>query len=83
VNAALMANHGPVVVALTMDYMIKNAELIEKLALLYYGTSRRGKTYIRDNPADLDHFHPFFVEQNVTFYTIFNTIDLLLDSKAG
>ncbi len=67
VNAALMANHGPVMVARTMDKVIKNAELVEKLALLYYGASQRGKPYILDNPADLDYFHRIFVDQNSTF----------------
>jgi ribulose-5-phosphate 4-epimerase/fuculose-1-phosphate aldolase len=42
VNAVLMANQGPVVVARTMDKVIKNAELVDKLDMLYYDAPSAG-----------------------------------------
>ncbi|HME54554.1 MAG TPA: class II aldolase/adducin family protein [Candidatus Lokiarchaeia archaeon] len=66
VNAVLMANYGPVVVARTMDKVIKNAELVEKLALLYHGASHRGKPFILDDPSDLEYFQKIFEEENAT-----------------
>ena len=49
-----------------MDKVIKNAELVEKLALLYYGASQRGKPYVLDDPANLEYFRGIFKEQNAT-----------------
>jgi L-ribulose-5-phosphate 4-epimerase len=66
-NAILMANHGPVAVARTMDKVIKVAELTEKMALLYHGASQRGTPHILDDPEDLAYFRKIFDEENSTY----------------
>ncbi|HMF34260.1 MAG TPA: class II aldolase/adducin family protein [Candidatus Lokiarchaeia archaeon] len=66
-NAALMANHGPVAVGRTMDKAIKNAELTEKMAFLYYGASQRGTPNILDDPDDLAFFKDIFEAEHATY----------------
>jgi L-ribulose-5-phosphate 4-epimerase len=66
-NAALMANHGPVAVGRTMDKVIKNAELVEKMAFLYYGSSQRGAPHVLDDPDDLAYFHEIFEAEHATY----------------
>jgi ribulose-5-phosphate 4-epimerase/fuculose-1-phosphate aldolase len=65
-NAVLMANHGPVVVGRSMDKVIKNAELTEKMAMLYYGASQRSKPYIIEDPNELAVFRKIFDSENST-----------------
>ena len=45
-NAVLLANHGAVVTARNILYGIKTAELVEKIAKVYYISSRIGKPQI-------------------------------------
>ena len=66
-NGALMANHGPVAVGRTMDKVIKNAELIEKMAMLYYGASQRGSPVILDDPDDQAYFKAIFEAEHATY----------------
>jgi L-fuculose-phosphate aldolase len=66
-NGVLMANHGPVVVGRTIERAIKNAELIEKMAMLFYGASQRGKPHIIDNPQDLAVFRKFYNSEHATY----------------
>ncbi len=66
-NAILMANHGPVVMGRTMDQAIKNAELTEKMALLYFGTSQRGTPRILSDPEDLAYFKELFETNHATY----------------
>ena len=42
-NAILMANHGVLVCGRTMEYAVKTAELVEKIAMIYWGASQIGK----------------------------------------
>jgi L-fuculose-phosphate aldolase len=42
-NAALLANHGVIVCGKSMEHAIKFAELVEKLAKVYWGTLQVGK----------------------------------------
>ncbi|MHA2281090.1 MAG: class II aldolase/adducin family protein [Promethearchaeota archaeon] len=42
-NAALLANHGIIVCGKSMDHAIKFAELVEKLAKIYWGTLQIGE----------------------------------------
>ncbi|MHA2182302.1 MAG: class II aldolase/adducin family protein [Promethearchaeota archaeon] len=45
-NAALLANHGVIVCGKSMDHAIKFAELVEKLAKIYWGTLQIGEPKI-------------------------------------
>ena len=42
-NAALLANHGVIVCGKSMDHAVKFAELVEKLAKIYWGTLQIGE----------------------------------------
>jgi L-ribulose-5-phosphate 4-epimerase len=67
-NAVLMANHGPVAVARTMDEAIKVAELTEKMAMIYYMASQRGTPYtVGEDPDDLAYFLDNFEANHSTF----------------
>lgn len=65
-NAVLMANHGPVAIARTMDKVIKTAELTEKMAMLYYGASQRGKPFTLES-EDVSVFRKYFDADNATY----------------
>lgn len=45
-NAALLANHGVIVCGKSLDHAIKFAELVEKLAKMYWGALQIGKPNI-------------------------------------
>ena len=45
-NAALLANHGVIVCGKSMDHAVKFAELVEKLAKVYWGTLQVGEPKI-------------------------------------
>jgi L-fuculose-phosphate aldolase len=45
-NAALLANHGVIVCGKSMDHAIKFAELVEKLAKIYWGSLQIGEPKI-------------------------------------
>ncbi len=45
-NAALLANHGVIICGKSMDHAVKFAELVEKLAKVYWGTLQVGEPKI-------------------------------------
>ena len=45
-NAALLANHGVIVCGKSIDHAVKFAELVEKLAKIYWGTLQIGEPKI-------------------------------------
>ena len=45
-NAVLLANHGVLVCGRTMEDAVKMAELVEKMAMLFWGSSQIGKPII-------------------------------------
>jgi len=45
-NAALLANHGVIVCGKSLDHAVKFAELVEKLAKIYWGTLQIGEPKI-------------------------------------
>ncbi len=45
-NAALLANHGVIVCGKTVEHTLKYAELVEKLAKIYWGALQIGDPYI-------------------------------------
>ena len=58
-NAVLLANHGTVVCARNMECAVKSAELVEKMAMLYWGASLIGEpTAIAER--DLSRFRAYF-----------------------
>jgi len=58
-NAVLLANHGAVVCARNMECAVKSAELVEKMAMLYWGASLIGEpTAIAER--DLSRFRAYF-----------------------
>ncbi|MFW9896955.1 MAG: class II aldolase/adducin family protein [Candidatus Thorarchaeota archaeon] len=54
-NAALLANHGVIVCGKTMDHAVKFAELVEKLAYIYWGALQIGQPKII-SPENLEKF---------------------------
>ncbi|MFX1454815.1 MAG: class II aldolase/adducin family protein [Promethearchaeota archaeon] len=54
-NAALLANHGVIVCGKTMDHAVKFAELVEKLAYIYWGALQIGQPKII-SPENLERF---------------------------
>lgn len=50
-NAALLANHGVIVCGKSLDHAVKFAELVEKLAKIYWGALQIGepKVFSKDN----------------------------------
>lgn len=48
-NAALLANHGVIVCGKSVDHAVKFAELVEKLAKIYWGALQVGKPNIISN----------------------------------
>lgn len=48
-NAALLANHGVIVCGKSIDHAVKFAELVEKLAKMYWGALQIGKPNIISN----------------------------------
>ncbi|TFF84382.1 MAG: class II aldolase/adducin family protein [Promethearchaeota archaeon] len=58
-NGALLANHGVIVCGKSIQNAIKNAELVEKFAKVYWGALQVGKPYILDNEP-LDKFRDMF-----------------------
>ncbi len=50
-NAALLANHGVIVCGKSVDHAVKFAELVEKLAKIYWGALQIGepKTFSKEN----------------------------------
>ena len=47
-NGALLANHGVIVCGKSIQNAVKNAELVEKLAKVYWGTLQIGNPHILD-----------------------------------
>jgi len=45
-NAALLANHGVLVCGRTMEHTVKMAELVEKMAKIYWGSLQIGKPVV-------------------------------------
>ncbi len=68
-NGALIANHGPVICARTIDKAIKYAELMEKMALLYYGASLLNAVNIIA-PEEVVFFRKYFDEEHSTYGTL-------------
>jgi L-ribulose-5-phosphate 4-epimerase len=66
-NAALLASHGTVVCARNMEYAVKSAELVEKMAMIYWGASLIGEaTVIPEGPTS--GFRDYF-DSNYSTYT--------------
>ncbi|MFX1384770.1 MAG: class II aldolase/adducin family protein [Promethearchaeota archaeon] len=58
-NAALLANHGVIVCGKSLDHAIKFAELVEKLAKVYWGSLQIGNPNIISN-EHLERFQKLF-----------------------
>jgi L-fuculose-phosphate aldolase len=58
-NAALLANHGVIVCGKSLDHAVKFAELVEKLAKMYWGALQIGKPNIIPE-ENLDRFEKIF-----------------------
>ena len=58
-NAALLANHGVIVCGKSISNAIKNAELVEKLAKVYWGSLLIGEPYIL-KIENLEKFYSMF-----------------------
>ena len=58
-NAALLANHGVIVCGKTLDHAVKFAELVEKLAKMYWGALQLGDPIIIPN-EHLERFKKLF-----------------------
>jgi L-ribulose-5-phosphate 4-epimerase len=58
-NAALLANHGVIVCGKSIDHTVKFAELVEKLAKMYWGALQIGKPNIISE-EHLDRFRKLF-----------------------
>jgi L-ribulose-5-phosphate 4-epimerase len=58
-NAALLANHGVIVCGKSLDHAVKFAELVEKLAKMYWGALQIGKPNIISE-ENLDRFQKIF-----------------------
>ena len=58
-NGALLANHGAIVCGKSIQNAVKNAELVEKLAKVYWGALQVGKPYILDEKG-LGKFQEMF-----------------------
>ncbi|MFW9826969.1 MAG: class II aldolase/adducin family protein [Candidatus Thorarchaeota archaeon] len=58
-NAALLANHGVIVCGKSLDHSIKFAELVEKLAKIYWGSLQIGNPNIISN-KHLERFQKLF-----------------------
>ncbi len=58
-NGALLANHGVIVCGKSIQNAVKNAELVEKLAKVYWGALQIGNPYILDKEP-LDKFKNMF-----------------------
>ena len=58
-NAALLANHGVIVCGKSIDHTIKIAELVEKLAKIYWGTLQIGEPYTI-SMKDLEKFQNIY-----------------------
>jgi L-ribulose-5-phosphate 4-epimerase len=58
-NAALLANHGVIVCGKSISNAVKNAELVEKLAKVYWGSLLIGEPYILEI-ENLDKFYRMF-----------------------
>jgi L-ribulose-5-phosphate 4-epimerase len=58
-NAALLANHGVIVCGKSLDHAIKFAELVEKLAKMYWGALQIGKPNLISE-ENLDRFQKIF-----------------------
>jgi L-ribulose-5-phosphate 4-epimerase len=65
-NGALLANHGPVICARSIEKAVKYAELIEKMSFLYYGTSILNAVNIIE-PEEVAFFRRYFEEEHSTF----------------
>lgn len=50
-NAALLANHGVLVCGRTVEHAVKMAELVEKMALIYWGSSQIGEPVVISKEA--------------------------------
>ncbi len=58
-NAALLGNHGVIVCGKSLDHAVKFAELVEKLAKVYWGALQIGKPNII-NQEQLERFQKLF-----------------------
>ena len=58
-NAALLANHGAIVCGKSVSNAVKNAELVEKFAKVYWGSLLIGEPYTL-SIENLDKFHKMF-----------------------
>jgi L-fuculose-phosphate aldolase len=65
-NAALLANHGVLVTGRNMDYAIKIAELVEKMAKIYWGALQIGEPISVPNES----YSKFIDDFNSNFSTI-------------
>ncbi len=62
-NATLLANHGALVCGRTIEHVVKVAELVEKMALIYWGSSQIGEPQELSESACnklKEHFHKKF-----------------------
>ncbi|MFW9970437.1 MAG: class II aldolase/adducin family protein [Candidatus Odinarchaeota archaeon] len=58
-NAALLANHGVIVCGKSLDHAVKFAELVEKLAKIYWGALQVGKPNLISGES-LERFEQIF-----------------------
>jgi len=58
-NGALLANHGVIVCGKSIQNTVKSAELVEKLAKVYWGALQIGEPYTLDNEP-LEKFRDMF-----------------------
>lgn len=58
-NGALLANHGAIVCGKSISNAVKNAELVEKFAKVYWGSLLIGEPYTLST-EDLDKFYKMF-----------------------
>ena len=58
-NGAILANHGVIVCGKTASNAIKNAELVEKFAKIYWGSLLVGEPHLLIE-EDLERFHKMF-----------------------
>jgi len=50
-NAVLLANHGVLVCGRTMEHTVKMAELVEKMATIYWGSAQIGRPFLISKEA--------------------------------
>ncbi len=65
-NSVLLANHGALVCGRNMEYAVKNAELVEKMARIYWGALQIGRPKAIPKKA-YDRFYRDFISNFATY----------------